>query len=125
MGQPEKYSMSFKLQVVEEVTSGKLSQSGAQRKYGIGGNTTVSKWIKKFSTLETKLPKEVLMEKEIDKLKREKQELETALAQAHLKILTLESTVEVLEESRQEKLKKKSETSRLKGVYINRKGDTK
>ena len=91
MGQPEKYSMSFKLQVVEEVTSGKLSQSGAQRKYGIGGNTTVSKWIKKFSTLETKLPKEVLMEKEIDKLKREKQELETALAQAHLQSIPAEN----------------------------------
>lgn len=108
MIQTEKYSMSFKLQVVEEVTSGKLSQSGAQRKYGIGGNTTVSKWIKKFSTLESKLPKEVLMEKEIEKLKREKQELESALAKAHLKILTLESTVEVLEESRQEGLKKRT-----------------
>ena len=45
-GQEEKkvviYSEAFRRKVVEEVRSGEISQSGAQRKYGIGGNTKMA-----------------------------------------------------------------------------------
>ena len=52
------YSMSFKLQVVQEVESGALSIRGAKRVYGIQGNMTVSSWLRKYGTFdwENKIP---------------------------------------------------------------------
>jgi len=44
----------------------------------------------------------------IKKLEEEKKRLESALAQAQLKIIVLESTIEVLEEKSGKKLKKKT-----------------
>lgn len=42
------YSESFKLQVVLEYEQGGVSEVALQRKYNIGGNTTISKWVKKY-----------------------------------------------------------------------------
>jgi len=42
------YSLSFKLQVVEEVELGFLSKSQAKPKYGIQGDSTVTKWLQKY-----------------------------------------------------------------------------
>ncbi|MDI6802456.1 MAG: hypothetical protein QME58_01255 [Bacteroidota bacterium] len=49
----------------------------------------------------------------IKELERQKRELESALAQAQLKIITLESTIEVLEEKADTKLKKRTDTISL------------
>ncbi len=38
------YLISLKLQIVQEIESGQLSQLSAQRKYGIQGKVTVSNW---------------------------------------------------------------------------------
>ena len=46
------YSMSLKLQVVQEVESGQLSMRGAQKMYGIQGNMTVNSWLKKYGTFD-------------------------------------------------------------------------
>lgn len=46
------YSLAFKLQVVEEVENGQLSQDAAQRKYGIQGNATILVWLRKFGRLD-------------------------------------------------------------------------
>ena len=35
------YTLAFKLQVLDEVEKGELSQDAAQRKYGIQGNATI------------------------------------------------------------------------------------
>ena len=45
------YTLAFKLQVVEEVESGQLSQDAAQRKYGIQGNATILVWLRKHGRL--------------------------------------------------------------------------
>lgn len=42
------YSAEFKNNLVSEVLSGKLSKDEAKRVYGIRGNSTVLKWIRKF-----------------------------------------------------------------------------
>ena len=42
------YSAKFKNNLVSEVLSGKLSKDEAKRVYGIRGNSTVLKWIRKF-----------------------------------------------------------------------------
>lgn len=45
------YSLTFKLQVVGEIERGELNYDQADRKYGIQGNVTVSKWMKKYGSL--------------------------------------------------------------------------
>jgi transposase-like protein len=43
------YSEAFKMQVVEEISSGKFATiTQAQKAYGIRGMTTIQKWIKKY-----------------------------------------------------------------------------
>jgi transposase-like protein len=49
------YTLAFKLQVVEEVESGQLSQDAAQRKYGIQGNATILVWLRKHGRLDWSL----------------------------------------------------------------------
>ena len=98
----KRYSQSFKLKLVKEIEEGKLSISGAKLLYGIGGGGTIQKWMKKLGKLHL-LNKIVLIElkDEVSKLKqleKEKKELESALAQAHLKLITYESIIEVAEE---------------------------
>jgi hypothetical protein len=63
----------------------------------------------------------------IKELEKQKKALESALAQAQLKIITLESTVKVLEEKAGEKLKKKTDTKSSNTVLEiknSKKGDT-
>lgn len=44
-----RYSEAFKVQVVSELETGRLgSQTEARERYGIGGSSTISKWIRKY-----------------------------------------------------------------------------
>lgn len=105
-----KYSDSFKLKVVDEIEKGKLTLSEARKLYGISGCATIQQWIRKFGKLHL-LSKVVRIEMkdEVSKLKqleKQKKELESALAQAHLKILAYESLIEVAEKNLGVELKK-------------------
>ena len=104
------YSTAFKRKVIKEIESGKLTKEGARKLYGIGGGTTIQNWIKQFGKLHL-LNKIVRIElkDEVSKLKqleKEKKELESALAQAHLKLVVYESIIEVAEEELGKDLKK-------------------
>lgn len=97
-----RYSAAFKQKVVSEIESGKLTANQARQLYDIGGGSTIQLWIKKFGKnhLLSKIVR-IEMKDEKDKikeLKRQKQELESALAKAHLKILSMESLLESVEE---------------------------
>lgn len=48
------YSLSFKLQVIDEVEKGLLSYKQAQKKYGIQGKCTVLVWLRKHGRLDWK-----------------------------------------------------------------------
>ncbi|MGH9857808.1 MAG: transposase [Acidobacteriota bacterium] len=96
-----RYSLAFRQKVVSEIETGKLSKEEARRLYGIGGGETINKWIKKFGKnhLLNKVVR-IEMNDEVDqlrKLKREKQELESALAQAHLENLALRGLIAAVE----------------------------
>lgn len=104
------YSTAFKQKVISEIESGQLSIEQARKIYNIGGSSTISKWIKKFGKnhLLGKIVR-IEMPDEIDQLKtlkKQKAELESALAKAHLKILSLESIIESAEEDLGINLKK-------------------
>ena len=84
-----RYSEAFKRQVVDEIARGKFSSPyKAQMAYGIRGNGTVERWIRKYGR-EDLLPKRIRVEtmEEIDRLKEARKrikELEAALADAHI-----------------------------------------
>jgi transposase len=97
-----RYSTAFKQKVVSEIESGKFSLEKARKIYDIGGSSTIHCWIKKFGKnhLLAKVVR-VEMKNEADKLKQleqQIQQLESALAQAHLKNICLESMIECVEE---------------------------
>lgn len=93
-----RYSESFKQQVVSEIETGKYTIGEAVRIYGISYHS-IHKWCRKLGKdhLTGKVVKvqRIGEADRIKELEKEKQALEHALAQAHLKILTLESTIEV------------------------------
>lgn len=108
-----RYSIAFKQKVINEIETGQLTIDQARRIYNIGGSGTINKWIKKFGKNHL-LGKIVRIEmadevKQLEKLQKEKTELESALAKAHLKILTLESLIESAEEDLGIELKKSTE----------------
>ena len=91
----KRYSESFKQQVVDEIESGALTIHQAQKRYQIGSHGTITNWLKQLGKTDL-LAQRVRIETpgEVDSLKQltvDKQQLESALAQAHLKIATLES----------------------------------
>lgn len=108
-----RYSQAFKQKVIEEIESGGVSISKAMEIYDIRGCGTIPSWIKRFGKnhLLNKVVR-IEMKDEADKikqLKKEKTKLESALAKAHLKILSLESIIESAEEDLGIELKKSTE----------------
>jgi transposase len=89
MGTMIEYSEAFKRQVVGELERGKFgSLDAARRAYGIGGATTVTRWVRRYGH-EDLLPKRVRIQtlKERDELKEARKrirELEAAVADAHI-----------------------------------------
>ena len=91
----KRYSGAFKQKVVGEIETGQLTVRQAQKLYRITGCGTIERWIKQLGKNHL-LAQRVRIEttEEVNRLKElesDKQELESALAQAHLKIATLES----------------------------------
>lgn len=115
-----RYSQAFKQKVVSEIENGNLTITRARALYGIGGGETIQKWLQKLG--KAHLLNKVIhieMKDEQNKLKeleKEKRALESALAQAQLKIITLESTIKVLEEETGVTVKKSIDTASLNSV---------
>lgn len=115
----KRYSLAFKREIVRLVESGELSIGQVRRRYDIGGSSTVQRWLKKYGTKQhTSKQMRVIMPEEVDRmdtLKEEKRALESALAQAHLKILVLESTIDAASEHFGTDVKKSFGTKELPG----------
>jgi len=97
-----RYSLAFKQKVISEIESGRFSIGEARRIYDIKGCVTIPGWLKSFGKhhlLDKVVRIEMKGEKDkIKELEKEKNQLESALAQAHLKNLCLEALIESAEE---------------------------
>jgi len=112
-GQNIRYSLAFKQKVITEIEEGIYSISESSRVYKVS-TKSIYNWLKEFSKdhLINRIVR-IEMRDEADRireLEKEKKELESALAQAQLKIITLESTIESAEELYKVDFKKKSGT---------------
>ncbi len=117
-GYVNRYSLAFKQKVVQDIESGHLNQSEATRKYGLSSYSLVQNWIKSLGknhllnkVVRIELPNEQNI---IKKLKAEKQQLETVLAQTQIKLICMESLVEIAQKDYGLDLKKKHGTGLLK-----------
>ena len=102
------YSLSFKLQVVEEVELGFLSKSQAKFKYGIQGDSTVSKWLQKYGNFDwenqskpkmSKTPEQKILELEakVKLLEKQKARAEHLAERADKKVIIFDMLVEMAE----------------------------
>lgn len=108
-----RYSMAFKQKIVSEIENGIYKISDASRVYNVS-DVSIYAWLRQFGKghLFNHIVR-IQMRDEADRIKeleQEKKKLESALAQAHLKIITLESTIECAEELYKVNFKKKSGT---------------
>jgi len=106
------YSEAFKRSVVAEVEAGRYTVLEAAATHGVHFSL-VYQWMKRYGgpdsqtrTVRIEMPDE---RNRIKELEKEKHALESALAQAHMKIILLESTLEVLEEKSGIRPKKKTD----------------
>ena len=113
------YSMSFKLGVVEEVESGLLSVTGAKRKYGIQGRSTVVNWLRKYGTFDwenqtpSNMPKSEehrLMELEarVKLLEKQKAMLESQVERADKKAIIFDMMIDIAEKEYNISIRKNS-----------------
>ncbi|MCK5289012.1 MAG: transposase [Candidatus Omnitrophica bacterium] len=105
-----RYSKAFQQKVVSEIESGEINICKAQSLYDIKGGSTIQRWIRKLGKnhLLAKIIR-VEMKDEKDKIKvleKKVKQLESALANEHLKSIALEALVVVAEKHYKTDLKK-------------------
>jgi hypothetical protein len=98
------YSLPFILQVVKELERGELNFVQANRKYGIQGKCTVSRWVKKYSKLSWyQLPTLRMNQTPEQRIK----ELESLLAKEKEKIHILNTAIDIADELYNTNIRKK------------------
>ncbi len=102
------YSMSFKLQVVQEIERGELGINAATRKYGIQGNATVVSWLRKFGNFDwenqtpsnmpkTQEQKLLELEQKVKLLEKQKAFLEKQVETADKKAIIFDMMIDLAE----------------------------
>lgn len=102
------YSLSFKLQLVQEIERGELTKSQAKLKYGIQGDSTVTKWLQKFGNFDwehqiprtmSKTPEQRILELEakVKLLEKQKARAEYLAERADKKVIIFDMLVDMAE----------------------------
>jgi transposase-like protein len=102
------YSLSFKLQVVEEIESGQLSRLDAHLKYGIQSRATITQWLRKYGTFDwenlsvtpmSKTPEQRIIELEakVKLLEKQKARAEHLAERADKKVIIFDMLVDMAE----------------------------
>jgi transposase len=113
------YSMSFKLQLVQEIERGQLTVTEAAKKYGIQNRTTVVQWLRKFGNFDwenktpftmSKSPEQKIMELEakVKLLEKQKSFLERQAFVADKKVIIFDMMIDIAEEEYKIDIRKNS-----------------
>ncbi len=118
------YSMSFKLGVVVEVERGELTVTGAKRKYGIQGRSTVLNWLRKYGNFDwenqtpshmpkTQEQKLLELEQKVKLLEKQKAFLEKQVATADKKAILFDMMIDLAEKEFNIPIRKKCSPEQL------------
>jgi len=124
------YSMSFKLGVVQEVESGILSVTGAKRKYGIQGRSTVVNWLRKYGTFdwENQTPSNMPQSKEqrlmeleakVKLLEKQKAMLEHQVERSDKKAIIFDMMIDIAEKEYNISIRKNSSPEQSTSIEKN------
>ena len=113
------YSMSFKLGVVKEIESGELSVTGAKRKYGVQGCSTVLNWLRKYGSFDwenqtpsnmpkTQEQKILELEQKVKLLEKQKKFLEKQVEHADKKSIIFDMMIDIAEKEYKIPIRKNS-----------------
>ena len=113
------YSMSFKLQIVQEIEQGKVSISQVRKEYGIQSRSTIVQWLRKFGNFDwdnqtpsnmAKSPEQKIMELEaqVKLLEKQKALLEREAYVADKKAIIFDMMIDIAEKEYQIDIRKNS-----------------
>ena len=113
------YPLSFKLQVVEEIETGKLDRLKAHLKYGIQARSTITAWLRKYGRFDydnlrvtemNKTPEKKILELEakVKLLEKQKARAEHRAERADKKVILFDMMIQVAEEEFDIAIRKKS-----------------
>jgi transposase len=113
------YSMSFKLQIVQEIERGQLTVTAATKIYGVQCRRTVVNWLKKFGNFDwenqtpfsmSKSPEQKIMELEakVKLLEKQKSFLERQAFVADKKAIIFDMMIDIAEEEYKIDIRKNS-----------------
>jgi len=102
------YTISFKLQVVQEIESGELGRTEACHKYGIQAKSTIREWLIKYGNFDwenqsiqvvAKTPEQRILELEakVKLLKKQKARAEHLSQRADKKVIIFDMLIEMAE----------------------------
>ncbi|SDX06316.1 transposase [Aequorivita viscosa] len=111
------YSLSFKLQLIQEIEQGVLTKSEAKTKYGIQGDSTVRKWLQKYGNFDwenqapitmSKTPEQRILELEakVKLLEKQKARAEHLAERADKKAIIFDMLVDLAEKEYQIDIRK-------------------
>ncbi len=126
------YSMSFKLQVVQEIERGELSTTAARRKYGIQARSTIVNWLRKFGKFDwenqtpSNMPKSqeqklMELEQQVRLLQKQKALLEKQVEQADRKAIIFDIMIDIAEKEYNIPIRKNSSPDQSKPTKKNTK----
>lgn len=118
IGAPYKYEFSFKRKVCQELLDGQLTASELRKKYNIGAVGTITKWLTWYQNEEKELvnlqPMEISSSKSDSALQtsddKALKELQAELRLAQLKVVGLETMIDIAEKQFNIDIRKKSGT---------------
>jgi transposase-like protein len=113
------YTMSFKLQIVQEIERGFLSISQVKKQYGIQSRATIVQWLRKFGNFDwdnqtpsnmSKSPEQKIMELEVQVKLLEKQKalLERQAFVTDKKVIIFDMLIDIAEKEYQIDIRKNS-----------------
>jgi transposase-like protein len=113
------YTMSFKLQIVQEIERGVLSISQVKKQYGIQSRATIVQWLRKFGNFDwdnqtpsnmSKSPEQKIMELEVQVKLLEKQKalLERQAFVTDKKVIIFDMLIDIAEKEYQIDIRKNS-----------------
>lgn len=102
------YSISFKLQVVQEIESGELGRTEACHKYGIQAKSTIREWLRKYGNFDwenqsrqvvAKTPEQKILELEakVKLLEKQKARAEHLAERTDKKVIIFDMLIDMAE----------------------------